>query len=694
MKIEELPHIGKLLAYARTDQDTTSTQIKSLEALRDHGTWMGAGKSIGVTGNAIKCSVEKVFERYKVKGDFSFGNADLHIEQAPNSELDVEEILSYKRKIYDKKKQAHDFNQLIQVQVKDSKPIAVCAIGDPHIDDDGTDIIALERDLDIIRNTKGMYAGHLGDLTNNWVGRLARLYANQSTTANQAIVLMEWMLNYAPNLFVINGNHDCHDIQTQALTKRGWVNGLDIKQDDQVMTMNIQNGKAEWNTINNIITKDYEGDMVSIESQSFSALVTPNHRILHKKREFNNGIYEFSNLSYCKANDLPARFSIPTNGVESLHGCDLTDDQIRFAGWVLTDGSIYNKKPYTKIVIYQSKDGTEIERVLKSCGYEYTVNIRNRNIQQVNGRKLVNQSLPQCEYILNAANARKAFNVISEKNKLPSWAYETTENQFDVLLDALVSGDGTWDGANPNLKNCAVLHGTKEFLEQVQALACIRGWTAMMSIAREKDYRLNLCKRKELQLERCKAVSKKYYNDKVWCLNVNNSNFLVRRNGKVHFSGNCWNQGADLIKFIMRSQSAINASHGARIALNFADGEQIRINARHDFKGHSQYNPTHGSRKEQLWRGDRDHIYIQGHRHHDGASMIPQSNGDISWSFMVSGYKVIDDYADAHGFTPSHANPSVTLVLNPKAKVKADIVKPFWDAEEGADYLTFIRNKI
>lgn len=363
MKIEELPDIGKLLAYARTDQDTTSAQIKALESLRDHGTWHGAGKSIGITGNAIKCSVEKVFERYKVKGDFSFGNTDLHIEQAPNSELDVEEILSYKRKIYDKKKQAHDFNQLIQVQVKDSKPIAVCVIGDPHIDDDGTDIIALERDLDIIRNTKGMYAGHLGDLTNNWVGRLARLYANQSTTANQAIVLMEWMLNSAPNLFVINGNHDM------------------------------------------------------------------------------------------------------------------------------------------------------------------------------------------------------------------------------------------------------------------------------------------------------------------------------------------WNQGADLIKFVMRSQSAINASHGARIALNFADGEQIRINARHDFKGHSQYNPTHGARKEQLWRGDKDHVYVQGHRHHDGASMIPQSNGDISWSFMVSGYKVIDDYADAHGFTPSQANPSVTLVLNPKAKVKADIVKPFWDAQEGADYLTFIRNK-
>jgi hypothetical protein len=309
--------------------------------------------------NVSRRAVDKVIVKLKnrqlenpIKG--------ITIDQPPNGDETVEEILARKVNLFQRKKQFADFNKLINVEVKDNKPIAICLIGDPHIDDDGCDIVALQNDLATIKNTDGMYAGHVGDLTNNWVGRLARLYAFQTTTAGQAIKLMEWMLNEAPSLFVIGGNHDC------------------------------------------------------------------------------------------------------------------------------------------------------------------------------------------------------------------------------------------------------------------------------------------------------------------------------------------WNQGMDLISFVMRShQSAVNA-HGARLGLNFPNGKQIRIHARHDFKGHSQYNPTHGHRRAQLWEGNRDHVYVSGHRHSDACSMIPQADGTCSWSFMVSGYKVIDEYADAGGFTSQRANPSVTIIIDPNAS-EAEMVKPFLDAQAAASYLTFLR---
>ena len=235
-------------------------------------------------------------------------------------------------------------------------------IGDPHIDDDGCDIEALENDLTVIRNTRAMYAGHLGDLTNNWIGRLARLYANQVTTAAQSIKLMEWMLDRVPNLFVVNGNHDC------------------------------------------------------------------------------------------------------------------------------------------------------------------------------------------------------------------------------------------------------------------------------------------------------------------------------------------WGNGSDLISFILRSQGTVNNSHGMRLALNFESGKQVRIHARHDFKGHSQYNPVHGHRKEQLWSGNRDHIYVSGHRHTDACSVVPHPDGTCSWSFIVSGYKVVDDYADENGFRDGKMSPAVAVVINPNAS-PAELIKPFWDLQAAADYLTWLRKK-
>jgi hypothetical protein len=338
-----------LLQYCKTDE-----QRKVVQAVIDYNGFRQAGRELG------KCNTS-VMRMYRRIEAIAMSDGGLEFTEPPKGGETIDEILARKRNLFTRKKELHDFNNLIHVKVKDDKPIAVCMIGDPHIDDDGCDIFALERDLTTIANTKGMYAGHIGDLTNNWVGRLARLYANQTTTAEQAIQLMEWMLNLAPNLFVVNGNHDN------------------------------------------------------------------------------------------------------------------------------------------------------------------------------------------------------------------------------------------------------------------------------------------------------------------------------------------WNQGADLISFVMRSVTGINSNHGGRIALNFPNGRQIRTHARHDFKGHSMYNPTHAHRRAQLWEGNRDHIYISGHKHYDALSMIPQPDGTCSWSAIVSGYKVIDDYADEHGFTSMKANPSLTFVMNPHAKTEAELVKPFWDVEVAGDYLKYLR---
>lgn len=343
--------LHKLFSYARTDRER-----EILEMVIREGSNNKASKQLGLgrrTVDQVIANLKSISDTVQV----------INIQQPPEGDETVEEIIARKKNLFARKKSLDDFNNLINVEVKGSKPIGICLIGDPHIDDDGCDITTLESDLTIIRETNGMFAGHVGDLTNNWVGRLARLYANQTTTSGQSIKLMEWMLNQAPNLFVIGGNHDC------------------------------------------------------------------------------------------------------------------------------------------------------------------------------------------------------------------------------------------------------------------------------------------------------------------------------------------WNQGMDLISFIMRNSSSVLNAHGARIALNFENGRQVRIHARHDFKGHSQYNPTHGHRRAQLWEGNKDHVYVSGHRHSDAASMIPQSDGTCSWAFMVSGYKVIDEYAQAGGFTTQRANPSVTIIIDPNAN-EGELVKPFWDAGTAAKYLNFLRGNI
>jgi hypothetical protein len=154
-----------------------------------------------------------------------------------------------------------------------------------------------------------------------------------------------------------------------------------------------------------------------------------------------------------------------------------------------------------------------------------------------------------------------------------------------------------------------------------------------------------------------------------------------------------WNQGADLTRMILQSAGQPNPhAHGLRMQLNWPNGKNLRLNARHDFRGKSQFSTTHGHKRELLW-GHRDHILVAGHLHVDEARVEPLLDGDAAWMFRVSGYKVFDSYAKELGLHPSRLAPSVSVVLNPDAAVPAERVKPFWDVDTAAEYLTWLRSR-
>ena len=107
-----------------------------------------------------------------------------------------------------KRSEHHHAAKLRQVRVHMDGPIAIAGFGDPHIDDPGCAWGDLERDVRICRDTPGIMAVNIGDSTNNWVGRLMRLYADQEVTSKQALKLIEWLMTALPWLLDKEGNHD------------------------------------------------------------------------------------------------------------------------------------------------------------------------------------------------------------------------------------------------------------------------------------------------------------------------------------------------------------------------------------------------------------------------------------------------------------------------------------------------------
>lgn len=135
----------------------------------------------------------------------------LELPEFPDADLPIDEILDTKARLFDLKKARRKAERYFEVRVPEQGAFGLLVLGDPHLDDDGCDVRLMRHHLEIGRQP-GVYTTSVGDMTNNWPhsGRLARLYASQSTDYHRGIRLLKWLLLDAGVTwpFLATGNHD------------------------------------------------------------------------------------------------------------------------------------------------------------------------------------------------------------------------------------------------------------------------------------------------------------------------------------------------------------------------------------------------------------------------------------------------------------------------------------------------------
>ena len=171
------------------------------------------------------------------------------------------ELIARRSQEFARKKEARDARHLIPITVTVPGPIGIAHFGDPHIDDVGTNIDLIQSHVSIINATEGLFAGNVGDYSNNWVGRLARLYGEQSLSAAEAWVLVEWLIRSTKWIYLVGGNHDLWSgagdpIQWMARQARvqyeanGMRMGLTLPN-GKLIRINARHdfsGRSQWNT--------------------------------------------------------------------------------------------------------------------------------------------------------------------------------------------------------------------------------------------------------------------------------------------------------------------------------------------------------------------------------------------------------------------------------------------------------------
>ena len=185
---------------------TEETQERILRCIERHPDWADRRIAMACRNQKSTTSVGEVRALRPGGADtIKIDDAEIFI---PPDEIDLDELLDRRRGEYERKEASEKARKLIPVKIRGDKPIGIVHFGDPHVDDPGTDILALERHTKIVNDTPGLYASNIGDVSNNWTGRLAVLYGQQTATAAEAWKLAEWLLSSCPWLYVIAGNHD------------------------------------------------------------------------------------------------------------------------------------------------------------------------------------------------------------------------------------------------------------------------------------------------------------------------------------------------------------------------------------------------------------------------------------------------------------------------------------------------------
>lgn len=364
----------------------------------------------------------------------------------------------------------------------------------------------------------------------------------------------------------------CYDKETEVLTAQGWKFFNDLTDDDIVATLNVETNKLEYHKPDSIIKEKYCGSMISIESQSVSLLVTPNHKMLTKHSYYGDYVLEDAkniinkHSWFKKACDydgtekefftLPAIELIKPNRYGEKFKPEkliLMDTWLKFLGLFLSDGNCKKKglrhgkrkgerNDYCVILTQKKEHNLALfEDVLNELGYSY---YRDGNDYKINDKQL-------WSYLIKYGKSHEKY--IDENIK------QLSKRQLKILLKYLMIGDGTnirYTKLNKNVNKLYHYTTNSYHTNSIQLMndvseICIKCGYGITVIPKKKHgyrdvFNIHMLGAKDFRVKKDNINIIDGFDDYVYCVSVKNQIILVKRKGRVVWAGNSPRQVAEV----------------------------------------------------------------------------------------------------------------------------------------------------
>ena len=342
---------------------------------------------------------------------------------------------------------------------------------------------------------------------------------------------------------------DCADEETEILTRSGYKHYSDLEEDEEVLTLNMSSGLAEWQAPTKInIFPVVNHEMLSVEMGGrHSSLTTMNHRWPVSSRvRRSDGSRGYSDIRIRTSGELTTedRFirSAPVIGLPEV--AKLVDSLVELVAWFVTEGHIHARTSVVTIVQSHAVNPTKVDSIraaltaLIGPAVEVFDRTGPRADQQPAWREWVSESKPDITvFRLNSAAGRLLIAQAPDKVASMDFIQSLTRSQLQLFLDTCIAADGhiRKDGYR------SFVQKSMERTVPIQIAATLLGIPTSIQEGSGACHVLSLCEREKfvqpLGQSRKNAESVRYTGT-VWCPTTPNGTWFARRRGSTYFTGN------------------------------------------------------------------------------------------------------------------------------------------------------------
>src|SRR5262245_46723400 len=345
------------------------------------------------------------------------------------------------------------------------------------------------------------------------------------------------------------GVRGCFSADTEILTKDGWKLFPRLTDRDEVLTL-TPDGSMEYHRSVEIIKQRYIGELIRFTNTKIDLLVTPNHKMLVRERDQPDFrlVEAYQDITWEKSEMLKSgewvgeqnkNFCLPLvpNAKAPQQTSIPMDLWLEFFGYFITEGSTYcrqrnsviNGKTYENkqyvVLISQSQKHPMQRAKIRNCLERLGFNFHEEQAQfRITSKQLFT-------YLRQFGKAKQKH--------IPREFLQLPPRQLQILLDAMILGDGGNDGRRFYPSSSALIDATQEILLKLGMAGSIhrkgegRPAHAIHILTNgSKDFLTPKYPRRSIE----------WYDGYVYCVNVPNHIIYVRRNQKAVWCGNCYDE--------------------------------------------------------------------------------------------------------------------------------------------------------